>query len=118
MESHRDQDARQAMSDEFMRRLKGRAEQISAVGASQITAGKPGEPTMAEWEHNGVHVKRLPADEQGILRISIGGGDKTPVSLNYCVFRGEPTECRALLAKAIAALDSEMSGDRGIPFNG
>ena len=42
-------------------------------------------------------------DEQGILRISIGGCD-TAVGLNYCVIRGDLGQCIDLLEKALVAL--------------
>lgn len=85
----------------FMERLKQRAEQ--AKGRSKITAGTDDEEPLAKWKHGDIHVKHLPDDEQGILRISIGGG-QTPVPLNYCVIRGGVGQCIELLKKAIEAL--------------
>jgi len=46
----------------------------------------------------------MPDDEHGILRISVGGGDSTPVQLNYCTVRGGVGRCINLLEQAIAAL--------------
>ena len=105
MQTHRDDDVmREAMSREFMDRLRGRAAQTASAGKSQITGGREGEQHLDEWECNGVRVRQLPDDEQGILRISIGGGDETPVVVNYCVFRGQKQKCIDLLRKALLAL--------------
>lgn len=109
MQTHDDRDFR--VSD-FSRptrkldpgRLKERAVQMVASGASVITAGLPGEPTLAEWQAaNGMHVVRRPDDEQGICRISIGGNIQ-PDDVQYLVFRGDPIQCAFLLEMAAAAL--------------
>ena len=76
---------------------------VSAQIATKITSGD-GETILVEWERRGVHVRQLPDDEQGILRISIGGGNETPVPLNYCVFRGKHSKIVDLLRKALIAL--------------
>lgn len=47
---------------------------------------------------------RRPDDEQGILRISVGGGVQT-VDVNYCVYRGDLAKCLHLLRMAICALE-------------
>lgn len=99
MQTHEDQ----THSDEWMKRLRKRAAQMKRDKAAEITAGADGEKPLAEWDAHGVGVRHMRPDEQGILRISIGGGD-TPVPLNYCVFRGELGECIDLLEKAIKAL--------------
>ena len=101
MQTHEDDSHR----SEFMERLRGRADGMVRDKRSEITAGKEGEAPIAEWKFNGVSVRRLPRDEQDIIRISIGGGE-TPVSLNYCVFRGDHGACVDLLRKALAALES------------
>lgn len=43
-------------------------------------------------------------DEQGILRISVGGGDHLPVTLNYCTIRGSVGDCIKMLEMALDAL--------------
>lgn len=101
MQSHLDDDFRRDM---FMGRLEERAKEIHEQGRSQITGGREGEEAIAEWQRRGIHVKQLPEDEQGILRISIGGGTETPVELNYCVFRGKHSKCVDLLRKALVAM--------------
>ena len=89
----------------FMDRLTNRAAESMLKGQSQITAGKQGEEPIATWKAtNGIHAKWMPEDEQGILRISVGGGDNLPVPMNYLTIRGGVGECIALLEKAIAAL--------------
>ena len=99
MQTHEDR----AHRTEFLRRLKRRANDMVRDKQSEITAGKEGEEPLAEWKHAGISVRHMPDDEQGILRISIGGGS-TSVPLNYCVFRGGVGSCIDLLEKAVAAL--------------
>lgn len=104
MQTHEDGDYfERPHAKEFMDRLRQRADEVVARKASEITAGKAGEPILEEWQRHGVHVRHLPEDEQGILRISIGGG-QTPVPLNYCVFRGNHSKVVDLLRKALLAL--------------
>jgi hypothetical protein len=100
MDTHQDSSH---VSQEFMRRLQGRASEMVERGESQITGGKPGEQPLAEWDYAGVGVRHMPEDEQGIIRISIGGGD-TPVPLDYCVIRGDIGKCIDLLRRAERAL--------------
>lgn len=102
MQSHNDGDGK--LRPEFMERLQKRAEAMASKGQSQIAGGKPEEPILEEWQTYGVHVRHLPNDEQGILRISIGGGDP-PVPLDYLVFRGSHVQCVDLLRKALRALE-------------
>lgn len=103
MNSHLDSDARRS---QFLDELQRRAEHIKGEGRSQITGGKEGEESQAEWKSHGVNVRQLPDDDQGILRISIGGGANLPVAVNYCVFRGERSRCIDLLRKALKALEN------------
>jgi hypothetical protein len=98
--SHLDRDQSQWLDE-----LKARAERIKSNGQSKITGGAEGEQVLQEWGFGGVCVRQLPADEHGVLRISIGGG-ATPVPLNYCVFRGDHGACVDLLRKALAALEA------------
>lgn len=109
MQSHLDSDfmRRNQLSERFLAELQGRVEAIKQQEASQITGGTDGELVLAEWESNSVHVKQRPDDPQGILRISIGGGDDLPVSLNYLVFRGNRGKCVDLLRKALKALETD-----------
>ena len=58
------------------------------------------------WQAHDVDVAKLPDDEQGIIRISIGGGDATPVQLNYCRFRGDHGACVDLLRKVLRAMEA------------
>jgi hypothetical protein len=55
------------------------------------------------WRANGVECVHLPNDEQGILRVSIGGGHPK-VNLNYCNFRGDVGQVIELVEKALSAL--------------
>lgn len=105
MNSHLDSDRKA-----FLDQLQSRSEQIRAAGKSRIAGGDDNEPVLAKWESNDVGVIRLPADEQGILRLSIGGGSSLPVNVNCCVFRGDRTMCINLLRKALAAMESPPEG--------
>jgi hypothetical protein len=117
MQSHRDSDFVRYSSgkgpspvvQQFMEQLEHRAAELKGAGKSKITGGADGEPTLAEWEANGVWCRQLPADEQGILRVSIGGGEGLPVSLNYCSYRGDRGRCIDLLRKALKALETDPS---------
>ena len=114
MQTHSDRDATigearelAEQKQEFMGTLEKRARRMMAAGESHITAGKPGEKPLAEhMAVNEMFVSQLADDEQGVLRISIGGGIlHVRGQGNYCVFRGDRVKCRFLLQMAIAALD-------------
>ena len=92
---------------EFLDLLQARADRMREGKASEITAGKKNEPILEKWKAHGISVVVRPDDPQGILRISVGGGDKTPVPLNYCTVRGDIGECIQLLEWAIRALKKE-----------
>jgi hypothetical protein len=92
-----------------MDRLEERASDDFLAGRSKITGGLKNEEIICEWQARGVHVRQLPDDEQGILRISVGGGNETPVPLNYLVFRGKHSQCVDLLRKALVALQEGPS---------
>lgn len=101
MQTHFDNQHRQT----FMDQLRERADKAKDAAASTITAGAAGEQPLAAWKaSNGIHCRHMPDDEQGILRISVGGGDHLPVTLNYVTVRGKVGDCIALLQKAIDAL--------------
>jgi hypothetical protein len=89
----------------FIDRLRRRAEVAKAASASTIAAGAKDEE-LGRWKStNGMHAIHLSDDEQRILRISIGGGDHLPVTMNYVTYRGNTGECLKLLRMAIAALN-------------
>lgn len=91
-------------NSQFMQRLTERAEAALKAKASLITA-KEQETPLGEWKaSNGMHVRHLPDDEQGILRISCGGGEHLPVTMNYLTIRGKVGQCIDLLEKALIAL--------------
>ena len=102
MQTHDDD---QHIQREFMDRLRGRADKMVADKASQITTGKDGEEELATWKSHGVFCRHMPDDEQGILRISVGGGNGMPVELNYCTIRGSVGNCIDLLKQTIKALE-------------
>ena len=63
------------------------------------------EEPLGSWKAtNGVHVKYMPYDEQGILRISCGGGESPLVTPHYLMIRDRVGECIEMLEKAIAAV--------------
>lgn len=88
----------------FMLELRRRAEESMKNRQSEITTGEPEEKPLASWKSNGLQVVHMPDDKQGILRISIGGGDHLPAVVNYCTIRGKVGQCIGLLERAIAAL--------------
>ena len=89
----------------FITRLRERAANANAAAASVITAGEKDEQELGSWKaSNGVHCRHLPDDPQGILRLSVGGGEHLPVTMNYVVVRGKIGQCIELLEKALVAL--------------
>lgn len=102
MQTH--DDLNHSLRSDFMNRLRDRADSAVENKTSQITTGKDGEEALAKWKHKGVFVTHMPDDEQGILRISAGGGFNIPVKLNYCTIRGSVGQCIQLLEKVIEAL--------------
>ena len=99
MQSHEDSQHR------FIEQLRERAARARKAEASVITAGEKNEKELGSWKaSNGVHCKHLPDDPQGILRLSIGGGEHLPVTMNYLVVRGKIGKCIELLEKALIAL--------------
>ena len=105
MQSHDDADFSD-FRNTWLKSLEDKADRMQAAGQSKITGGDDGEKPMAEWQHKTIHCRHMPPDEHGILRISIGGGQDTPVELNYCVFRGNRGHCIDLLRKALKAMES------------
>lgn len=104
MQTHDDNDFREKMIESFdMQRLKDRAAKMEREGLSQIASGKRGEQALAKYDAQGVHVRKMPDDEQGILRISIGGGIPS-VNVNYCTYRGDRQRCIEMIEKALGAL--------------
>lgn len=102
MQTHRDDDFRSV----WLESLKKKADRMQAEGKSRITGGEEGEDSLAEWQFKSVHVRHMPEDEHGILRISVGGGTDTPVKLDYCTFRGDRGHCVDLLRRALKALEA------------
>lgn len=103
MQTHNDSDFRKSDLQSMLSNLKQEADKMTAEGSNQITAGKPGELSEFEFNHKGFRVKKLPDDENGVLRISIGGVP-SDLDFNYCVIRGDRDQCIELLRKALKAL--------------
>jgi hypothetical protein len=89
-----------------MKRLEERAKKVQEDEASQITTGKPGEEVIQTFEVGNIQFVQLPDDEQGIVRISVGGGDHLNLSrpINYCNFRGDPGKVIKLLKRCLAGM--------------
>lgn len=103
MQTH--EDNQHTLRNRFIDKLRERADKAEKAGASVITSGEANEKELGSWKaSNGVHCRHLPDDPQGILRISIGGGEELPVTLNYLVVRGKIGQCISLLEKALVAL--------------
>jgi hypothetical protein len=109
--SHPDYDRHsRERTQDVLKALEQKAAILKVTGGSSITAGKVGEAPKLEYTSgNGVHIRHLPDDEHGLIRISIGGGDAIPINADYCVFRGNPSECLKLLKKAIRAVEEAYS---------
>ena len=103
-QTHEDQN-HEAFKTRFLSVLQERAVKAEQASASVITAGELHEQELGSWKaSNGVHCRHLPDDTQGILRISCGGGEHLPVTMNYVVVRGKIGQCIDLVEKALAAL--------------
>ena len=101
MQTHYDNNHQSA----FIDALRDRAAKAEKAAASVIAAGEKDEQELGSWKaSNGVHCRHLPDDPQGILRMSIGGGEHLPVTMNYVVVRGKIGQCIELLEKALVAL--------------
>lgn len=102
------------LRQEFIQRLTKQAEQNMAKGTGTIAGGAPHEKLLEEWRgSNGVVCRRLPDDPNGVLRISIGGGDDIPVLGDYAVVRGDVRNCIELLERALAALKERPATESG-----
>ena len=97
MGSHIDDD--HAARREFLKELNLRAEIMSELSRNDLQDGN----VLADWRHDGMRCQLLPDDRQGILRISIGGGEDIPVG-DYCNIRGDIGKCIRLLERAVVAL--------------
>ena len=86
---------------DFLKEMELRAEIMSDLTKNNVAND---ERVLEQWDAEGIRVQRLPDDMSGVLRISIGGGDHLPVRGNYCNFRGDQSQCIALLEKCLAAL--------------
>lgn len=106
MQTHEDGDALKA--HDLIDRLKHRAEMAELRGDGQITMGTDGEKPIRQMNFDGMSVVQRPDDQDGILRISIGGGDHLPIEADYCVFRGDPTAICVLLKRALRAVTRMM----------
>ena len=99
MGSHQDidHDFKKKILDE----LKAKSEVLSDLGKNRVTNDR----VVEEWVHARMRVQMLPDDQQGVLRISIGGHPDLHPS-DYCNFRGDQGKCIALLETALAAMKS------------
>lgn len=87
----------------FHRQLEERAVEMSNSRLNEITAGRDGERVLLERQVGRVLVRQLPDDDLGILRISIGGGEK--LHGYYLVYRGDREAIREALRHALRAID-------------
>ena len=109
MDSHIDPDHARSIQqlfqrEGFLRELEIRADTIRSLGKSRLTGGSDDEPVVCRYESCGIGVIQRPDDPQGILRISVGGGEDLPENVNYLVFRGDRESCIKLLTRALTAL--------------
>lgn len=108
MQTHEDSDAGNELRKRFMDQLQAKAERMVAEGKSKIAGGDLKEEPLAEWKckENGMWIRHMPDDEHDIIRVSVGGGDHLPVTMNYCTIRGTVGQAIQMLEKAIVALRS------------
>lgn len=100
------------LRQEFIERLSKQAEENKKNGTGVIAGGAPHEKLIEEWQgSNGVQCRRLPDDPNGVLRISIGGGDDIPILGDYAVVRGDVNDCIQLLERALAALKERPTAE-------
>ena len=102
MGSHYDKDHK-AIRQSFIDELKLRSEIMTDLGKNRLQ----NEKVQEQWFHDEIQVQRLPDDRQGILRISIGGGDDLPIRGDYCNFRGDQSKCITLLERVLNAMKSQ-----------
>ena len=108
MQSHDNNDFDPKLSSAFdeLAGLEEKAKRMTQEGSNTITAGAPGEEPLAKWSANRMAVTQLPADEHGVLRLSLGGIlDGRPGPWGYLVFRGDREQCRKLLERALRAIE-------------
>lgn len=107
-EGYKPRSIKDELRDEKMVELKNlekRASEMKAAGLSQITSGRDGEEAIESYDFKSVHVKKLPDDPDGVLRISIGGGKTIEGPINYCVYRGNKDRCISALKRALLAME-------------
>lgn len=88
---------------ELTKQLETKAREMTKKKANEITAGAAGEGVLFEAEIDGIYIKRLPEDEHGVQRISIGRAPAIDRS-SYLVYRGDPSKILGLLERAVGAL--------------
>jgi hypothetical protein len=86
---------------DVLQELRLKSELLTELGKNRVTNDR----VLEEWQHCGVRVQMLPDDEQGVLRISIGGHPDHKPS-EYCNFRGDQGRCISLLQRCLAAMQA------------
>ena len=94
--AHSHSDSDNVFPQDLMDKLQRKADAMTELGLNVITRGKETETPLWERSVNDIYVKRMPDDEDGILRISIGG----PAAA-YCVIRGDANACLAQLCRKV-----------------
>ena len=100
-DSHRD-DEHLEMNAELILDLTRKADEMTARGMNQITAGGPSEVPLFEKQIGDWFVRRLPLDPD-CLRVSIGKPHVCTEG-SYVVIRGEIAAAIRVMEKAISAL--------------
>jgi len=107
MQTHKDDEHYKTVNyTQFEKQFPGlldKARSMTDEGKSDITTGNKTELIEYEYNRKGFHLKKLPDDEHGILRISIGGVPGK-IDFNYCVIRGKYEDCVEILENALCAL--------------
>ena len=101
MGSHMDTDHRESERKRVLKQLRLKSELLSELGKNRHNNQR----VLEQWTHDRIRVQMLPEDEQGVLRVSIGGHPEIKPS-EYCNFRGDQGRCIALLERALKAMKS------------
>ena len=100
MGSHLDQDhSGNAERSKILDELRIRSELMSELGKNSHQTAN----VVRKWNHDKIEVSEKEPDQNGVLRISIGGHPDMTRS-EYCNFRGDQSKCIALLERCIKAM--------------
>jgi len=101
MASHSDSD--HEMKARVLDELRMKAELMEDLGKNDLALGN----VQSESRLDGIHIRQLPPDKQGVLRLSIGGRPDME-GTQYLTYRGDTRQCVELLEQALSAIKSHI----------